>query len=37
MLTSGVLVLGLVVLAVTLVADIVYGLLNPRIRFGTAE
>jgi peptide/nickel transport system permease protein len=36
-LTSGVLVLGLVVLLVTLVADIAYGLLNPRIRFGTAE
>jgi len=36
-LTSAVLVLGLVVLFVTLVADILYGLLNPRIRFGTAE
>lgn len=35
-LTSGVLVLGVVVLVVTLVADIVYGLLNPRVRFGTA-
>jgi peptide/nickel transport system permease protein len=36
-LTSGVLVLGLVVLCVTLVADILYGLLNPRVRFGSAE
>ena len=36
-LTSGVLVLGLVVLVVTLVADILYGLLNPRLRFGGAE
>ncbi len=36
-LTSGVLVLGLVVLFVTLVADILYGLLNPRVRFGSAE
>jgi peptide/nickel transport system permease protein len=36
-LTSGVLVLGLVVLFVTLVADILYGLLNPRVRFGNAE
>jgi peptide/nickel transport system permease protein len=36
-LTSGVLVLGLVVLVVTLIADIVYGLLNPRVRFGMAE
>jgi ABC-type dipeptide/oligopeptide/nickel transport system permease component len=34
-LTSGVLLLGLVVLFVTLVADIVYGLLNPRVRFGS--
>jgi len=34
-LTSAVLVLGLVVLCVTLVADIVYGLLNPRVRFGS--
>jgi ABC-type dipeptide/oligopeptide/nickel transport system permease component len=30
-------VLGLVVLVVTLVADILYGLLNPRVRFGSAE
>jgi peptide/nickel transport system permease protein len=36
-LTSGVLVLGLVVLVVTLVADILYGLFNPRVRFGSAE
>jgi len=34
-LTSAVLVLGLVVLFVTLIADIVYGLLNPRVRFGS--
>jgi len=34
-LTSAVLVLGLVVLLVTLIADIVYGLLNPRVRFGS--
>lgn len=36
-LTSAVLVLGAVVLAVTLAADIAYGLLNPRVRFGAAE
>lgn len=36
-LTSAVLVLGLVVLFVTLIADIMYGLLNPRVRFGSAE
>jgi peptide/nickel transport system permease protein len=36
-LTSGVLVLGLIVLSVTLLADIIYGLLNPRIRFGSAD
>ncbi len=36
-LTSAVLVLGLVVLFVTLVADILYGLLNPRVRFGSVE
>jgi peptide/nickel transport system permease protein len=36
-LTSGVLLLGLVVLLVTLVADILYGLLNPRVRFGSSE
>jgi len=36
-LTSAVLVLGLVVLFVTLIADILYGLLNPRVRFGSAE
>lgn len=37
MLTSTVLLLGLIVLLVTLVADILYGLLNPRIRFGKAQ
>jgi len=36
-LTSAVLVLGLVVLFVTLLADILYGLVNPRVRFGTVE
>jgi len=35
-LTSGVLVLGLVVLLATLVADVLYSLLNPRIRLGSA-
>ncbi|MFN2629640.1 MAG: ABC transporter permease [Gaiellaceae bacterium] len=33
-LTSAVLTLGIVVLIVTLVADIIYGFLNPRIRLG---
>jgi peptide/nickel transport system permease protein len=33
-LTSAVMILGLVVLLMTLLADILYGLLNPRIRFG---
>lgn len=37
LLTAGVLVVGVVYLVVTLVADILYALLNPRIRFGTAE
>lgn len=37
LLTAGVLVVGLVYLLVTLVADILFALLNPRIRFGTAE
>jgi peptide/nickel transport system permease protein len=37
LLTSGVLVIGIVYLAVTLIADILYALLNPRIRLGGAE
>ena len=37
MLQSGVLLVGIGYLVTTLVADIVYSLLNPRIRFGAAE
>ena len=37
LLVAGVLVIGIVYLVVTLVADVVYALLNPRIRFGTTE
>jgi peptide/nickel transport system permease protein len=37
LLTAGVLVIGIVYLVVTLVADILYAVLNPRIRFATAE
>ena len=37
LLTAGVLVVGIVYLVVTLIADILYALLNPRIRFGGAE
>jgi peptide/nickel transport system permease protein len=37
MLQSGVLVVGLVYLTATLVADILYSLLNPRIRYAAAE
>jgi peptide/nickel transport system permease protein len=37
LLTAGVLVVGITYLVVTLVADILYALLNPRIRFGSAE
>ena len=37
LLTAGVLVIGVAYLIVTLVADILFALLNPRIRFGTAE
>jgi peptide/nickel transport system permease protein len=37
MLQSGVLIVGMVYLAATLVADLIYSLLNPRIRFGGAE
>jgi len=37
MLQSGVLLVGIVYLIATLIADILYSLLNPRIRFGGAE
>lgn len=37
LLTAGVLVIGVVYLVVTLVADILYAALNPRIRLGSAE
>lgn len=37
MLESGVLVIGIVYLIATLVADTLYSLLNPRIRYGGAE
>lgn len=37
LLTAGVLVVGIVYLVVTLVADLLYAALNPRIRFGDAE
>jgi peptide/nickel transport system permease protein len=37
LLQSGVLIVGLVYLAATLVADILYSVLNPRIRLGAAE
>ena len=37
LLTAGVLIIGLVYLLVTLVADILFVLLNPRIRFEAAE
>jgi peptide/nickel transport system permease protein len=37
LLTSGVLVVGVTYLVVTLVADILYAALNPRIRLGAAE
>jgi peptide/nickel transport system permease protein len=37
MLESGVLVIGIVYLVATLVADILYSVLNPRIRFGAVE
>lgn len=37
LLTSGVLVVGIVYLTVTLIADLLYALLNPRIRFGSME
>jgi peptide/nickel transport system permease protein len=37
LLTAGVLVVGVVYLLVTLIADLLYAALNPRIRFGGAE
>lgn len=37
LLTAGVLVVGITYLVVTLIADILYALLNPRIRYGVAE
>jgi peptide/nickel transport system permease protein len=37
MLQSGVLIIGLVYLTATLIADILYSLLNPRIRYAAAE
>jgi peptide/nickel transport system permease protein len=37
LLQSGVLIVGIVYLGATLLADILYSLLNPRIRFGGAE
>jgi peptide/nickel transport system permease protein len=37
MLEAGVLVIGIVYLGATLIADILYTILNPRIRFQGAE
>ncbi len=37
MLQSGVLIIGMVYLGATLLADVLYSLLNPRIRYGAAE
>ena len=37
MLESGVLVIGIVYLVATLIADLLYSVLNPRIRYGAAE
>jgi peptide/nickel transport system permease protein len=37
LLQSGVLIVGIAYLAATLIADLLYSLLNPRIRFGGAE
>lgn len=37
MLEAGVLVIGVVYLTATLVADVVYTVLNPRIRLGGSE
>ena len=37
MLEAGVLTIGIVYMVATLVADILYSLLNPRIRYGGVE
>ena len=37
LLTAGVLVIGIVYLVFTLIADLLYAALNPRVRLGTAE
>ena len=37
LLQAGVLVVGIVYLTATLIADVLYSLLNPRIRYGGAE
>ena len=37
MLQSGILLIGIVYLVATLIADILYSVLNPRIRLGAAE
>ena len=37
LLTAGVLVIGIVYLVVTLIADLLYAALNPRLRLGGAE
>jgi ABC-type dipeptide/oligopeptide/nickel transport system permease component len=34
---AGAMVIGAVYLTATVLADLAYGLLNPRIRFGSAE
>ena len=37
MLEAGVLTIGIVYMVATLIADFVYSMLNPRIRFGATE
>ena len=37
MLQSGVMIVGVVYLVATLIADILYSVFNPRVRFGAAE
>jgi peptide/nickel transport system permease protein len=37
LLTAGVLVIGIVYLVVTLIADLLYAALNPRIRLGATQ
>jgi peptide/nickel transport system permease protein len=37
LLTAGVLVIGIVYLVVTLIADLLYAVLNPRIRYGSSD